>query len=64
MKNGTCGKKNGVLKHSLGAMWSKSRCGYSQFKSNFDFVLNKEYIDPGGRFIIFDIKAGNLYASR
>ncbi|KAL9978135.1 hypothetical protein ACROYT_G015622 [Oculina patagonica] len=30
------------------------------FKNNFDFILNKEYIDPGGRFIILDIKAANL----
>ena len=30
------------------------------FKNNFNFVLSKEYIDPGGRFIILHIKAANL----
>ena len=30
------------------------------FKNNFHFVLNKEYIDPRGRFIIVDIRVANL----
>ena len=30
------------------------------FKNNFHFVLNKKYIDPGGRFIIVDIRVANL----
>ena len=30
------------------------------FKNNFDFVLNKDYADPDGRFIILDIKTADL----
>ena len=30
------------------------------FKNNFDFVLNKDYADPDGRFIILDIKTAGL----
>ena len=30
------------------------------FKTNFDFVLNKDYADPDGRFIILDIKTADL----
>ena len=30
------------------------------FKNNFDFVLNKDYADSDGRFIILDIKMGDL----
>lgn len=31
------------------------------YQNNFDFVLSNEYIDPGGRFIILDIKVTNLF---
>ena len=30
------------------------------FKNNFDFVLNKDYADPDGRFIILYIKTADL----
>ena len=30
------------------------------FKNNFDFVLNKDYADPDGRFNILDIKTADL----
>ena len=30
------------------------------FKNNFDFVLNKDYADPNGRFIILDIKTADI----
>ena len=30
------------------------------FKTNFDFVLNQDYADPDGRFIILDIKTADL----
>ena len=30
------------------------------FKTNFDFVLNQDYEDPDGRFIILDIKTADL----
>ena len=30
------------------------------FNNNFDFVLNKDYADPDGRFIILDIKTAEL----
>ena len=30
------------------------------FNNNFDFVLNKDYADPDGRFIILDIKTADL----
>ena len=30
------------------------------FKNDFDFVLNKDYADPDGRFIILDIKTADL----
>lgn len=31
------------------------------FRNNFDFVLNKDYVDADFRFIIFGIKTANLY---
>ena len=30
------------------------------FKNNFDFVRNKDYVDPDVRSIILDIKTANL----
>ena len=30
------------------------------FKNNSDFILNKHYADPDGRFIILDIKTADL----
>ena len=34
------------------------------FKNNFDFVLNKDYADPGGRFIILEIKTTDLHSMK
>ena len=54
------GKMNGVIKLYL-AVKIVRRAGVAiLFKSNFDFVLNKDYADPGGRFIILDIKTTDL----
>ena len=40
---------------------SRRRAGVAiLFKNNFDFVLNKDYVDPDVRFIILDIKTANL----